>query len=1238
MNLRKTFKWSLFFILLLLAAAGGTGYWFWMQSDELLRSTILSHADVMLPEADIRLGKARFDFHRRIRLYDVELKPVENQPPLVTIPEIVLTIDKDLLAREQRVLVHKVTIQRPSVELIRRKDGTWNWQSLWPLPKSDNSLPEFEIENGTVTIHWEPDSGVQHTSVTVQNVNLRLIPSGHREFQIAASGQVNFSGKLTLEGQLDLDRHSWSVTGQWNDLKAGAELGQLISTIAPQFDQKIHSLLLNAPTSTTDPAQTTTKAGGDNAVLADDGRSEIVRDSLIERDETFATTQSNANDRRDSSAEPQQVSTIWTGDARKAPDSHRESSNQFWESVSAQMDVGFELASTLQGSPPSLRVRMLLHEGRINHPELPIDLHELFGTIIWDNESLEIRDLQGTHGSTQLMLQGKRVHKPDSFSSDWHVQMTNLVVDQQFRGTLRGGLARFYDSLQPQGNFDLVFDLKELQPTSNAGELTATKPESSDVSITAADSATQTAIATNLDPTDASLTAEQPPSASRNWQVDNLLLTVKDASIVPAKFPYPMTKITGQIQQVERELKVSLSGLAGKRPIVAQGVIRDPGFDAGIDLTIQINKIPLGESLLTALPPNVQPTIESLRLTGTMDGAAHIVRPGGKNRIWSTFIDVDINDGTMQYEKFPYRLVDLNGHLVYSSANNRWSVTNVTAKRDTGIIQAEAHYNSPSHSHDLSLTLTGSQIPLDGNLQQALPDGLSKAWDSIDLRGTADLSAVVQWNLGEKVELSLPSVEVTSGSMQLDKFRFPLEQIKSKFSYHQGVVQFQSFLGRHDETQVRAKGAMQLYDDGGWKLDLDPIYVDDLNPNRSFRRALPSDLMQVVESVNPQHPLSISGKVTFEQKIVKETQAPLMAAFDVETILTGNSMDAGIELKSMFGRVTSVGTWDGYQCEMLGTIDLESILAHGYYITQVQGPYRWQNQQLVVGSQKMVDSIKASLPQNPVPLQERLSGKVIGGILTMDSVIDAATPPPAESPGKYQLVLTLSDGKLETYAAQYLTEQKDLRGVVNAWMNLHGSTSDEESLRGRGQMQISPAALYELPVMVQILQLVRPGPTEKAAFQYVFLDFNIIHQRVEFSVIDLVGDTISLRGRGTATLDGKLDLDFYSTMTQNQLSIPVVSKLLGEATKGWVGVKVRGEVGHPEAEVQPLKNLDSALKLFLGAFDPTKTNPMPRFFAPPRPATPRASPIPPYPTTGPSIRPRSANPRAATPGKPTSTN
>ncbi|MDA0833799.1 MAG: hypothetical protein O2955_08955 [Planctomycetota bacterium] len=1257
MNLRKTFKWTAIFLFLLVMAGGGVGYWIWMQGDELLKATIITQANTIIPEGDFSLGTAHFDLSRRIRLYDVELKPKTDQPPMVSIPEIILKIDNDLLAREQRVLVHKVTIERPTFEFVLRRDGTWNWQSIWPLPASDNSLPEFEIQRATITLHWEPASGVQHTSVTLQNVDLHLIPSGHREFHVTAAGDVNFSGKVNLEGKLNLERSSWTVIGKWKGLKAGPELGQLISTIFPEFDEKLQRLLAENSETFSDAAYDDELDNEQQELDESKNAVDAVSDVTFSENhpeassaQTPVTSPSIDSVRQTAdSGDPERVSTLWTGDTRQAEGisdssaSARSISQRLWQGLSASLDVGFELSSSSSYKVPRARVSVQVQEGRLAHPDLPFDLNELFGTVIWDNNSLEIRDMQATHGATQFLLHGKRAQTAESFSSLWHVQMTGLVLDQQFRNVLRGGVARLFDAIQPRGSVDLVFDLKENHPTDVTSIQRASIEENREVHVALDEvSADEAASLDSILPIGREIdTASRAPetplsSTPRRWEVENLLFTVKDASMMLAKFPYPIHHISGQIQQQDRELSVSLQGMAGKRPVVAKGMIQNPGIDAGVDMTIVVDKISIDETLIAALPSDIQPTVNDLRLTGTMDGAVHVVRPGGRHRLWSIFVDADIADGTIQFQKFPLRMIDLNGHLIYSNSNHRWSVTDLHARRGKGIIEGEAHFRSPAHSHELSLNLKAEQLPLDGNLLQALPEGLRRAWEFMDLRGTADISAIVLWNPDEAVDITLPTVEVTNGSLRLESFKYPLEQVRSKFRYNDGLVHFHSFSGRHDDTLVRAKGMMRLMDDGGWNLHLEPFFVDDLLPGRSFRRALSPALKQAVDSVDLQQPLSMSGKVTFEQKVEDETLLPMSAAFDVETILTGNAIDVGVEVKNIYGRVTTSGTWDGYQCKMIGTIDLESLLAHGYYITQVQGPFRFDNQRLMLGSPQMVNSIRSSLPQTPVPSEERIAGRTIGGVITLDSVIEAGTPPPQETSGNYNAVLTLSEGRLETYAQQYLTDKKNLRGVINAWLSLNGTNSDSESLRGFGQLRISPAAIYELPVMIRTLQLLRPGPLEKAAFQYVFLEFNLINQRVEFNKIDLVGDAVSLRGRGTATLDGKLDLDFYSMMSQNQMSIPILSAIVGEATKGWVGVKVTGEVGNPDAEIQPLKNLDTALKTFLGAFDPGKSYPSPRLTTPNRPV-PRTNVFPGLPTFAPPFQPRQSPPQSASPNRPTST-
>ena len=163
-------------------------------------------------------------------------------------------------------------------------------------------------------------------------------------------------------------------------------------------------------------------------------------------------------------------------------------------------------------------------------------------------------------------------------------------------------------------------------------------------------------------------------------------------------------------------------------------------------------------------------------------------------------------------------------------------------------------------------------------------------------------------------------------------------------------------------------------------------------------------------------------------------------------------------------------------------------------------------------------------------------------------------------------------------------------------MDVSGRGASEDKMTGRGQMRSNPAALYELPVIVQLANLI--GPPDKTAFRYALLDFNIANSQFLFNSIDLVGDAFSMRGRGTARFDGRLNLDFYSMLPRSGLRIPFVSAIVGEATKGWVGVKIRGTTSAPAAKVVPAPQLDEALKRFLGAFGTRPPTNVPRLIIP----------------------------------------
>ena len=70
---------------------------------------------------------------------------------------------------------------------------------------------------------------------------------------------------------------------------------------------------------------------------------------------------------------------------------------------------------------------------------------------------------------------------------------------------------------------------------------------------------------------------------------------------------------------------------------------------------------------------------------------------------------------------------------------------------------------------------------------------------------------------------------------------------------------------------------------------------------------------------------------------------------------------------------------------------------------------------------------------------------------------------------------------------------------MNGWIALHGSGSSPLNVAGRGNLQISPAALYELPAFVQIFKVLRFVPPDKTAFNTALVDFHVERARTEGS-------------------------------------------------------------------------------------------------------------------------------------------
>ena len=87
-------------------------------------------------------------------LKDFSLTPPGGDAPIVQLQETIVQINRDALIDHQQLEVQKVTIKSPRLEIVRGHDGRWNWQSF-VLPKNQDALPEFVIEDGTVVVRVE---------------------------------------------------------------------------------------------------------------------------------------------------------------------------------------------------------------------------------------------------------------------------------------------------------------------------------------------------------------------------------------------------------------------------------------------------------------------------------------------------------------------------------------------------------------------------------------------------------------------------------------------------------------------------------------------------------------------------------------------------------------------------------------------------------------------------------------------------------------------------------------------------------------------------------------------------------------------------------------------------------------------------------------------------------------------------------------------------------------------------
>jgi hypothetical protein len=675
------------------------------------------------------------------------------------------------------------------------------------------------------------------------------------------------------------------------------------------------------------------------------------------------------------------------------------------------------------------------------------------------------------------------------------------------------------------------------------------------------------------------------------------------------RFPYRVGQTAGRVTYAPAEggesdrLSLDLTGVGGGGPIQIKAELRMLMADeraagqrshcpvgwievAGSDVAVH-------EPLLAAIDarsPQGGRFVRSLRPQGAFDlrWRAEWCDPAQPRADTSLYIV--LKDCHVQCERFEYPLRRVRGLI--TERNRHWEIHDLEGRggNDSMIVTCRGQADPSPAGHLVDLMFQASNVPLDDTLKQALVADAQKSWEAVRPQGRADFTARIIHETGQ----STPTIDVRmvprekSVSIEPQKYRF--EEVEGAARFTAGRVELRGVTARHGRSTFAVKsGTWQAMPEGDWQFVLTGVSADRLTPQRDLLVALPPGLRNVIERVQPTGTFGLyDGAFRFDQR---GADPRLAAAWDVKLDCHQVSLAAGVPLANITGTIRLTGQADGQTAFTAGELDIHSLSWNDIQLTAVRGPF-WADASVCMLGRR------AAAQQGRADLQP-VTADAYGGGLTLDARLEHSAVP------QFNIELALGGADLTRFANERLGGPRQLSGTVSGQLTLAGTGQSTRTLSGDGEVHVVNANIYELPIVVAMLKVLRIRSPSTTAFNQCDMRFRIQGEDVLFSQVNLLGDAVSLLGEGKTGFDRRLDLVFYSLVGPADLPIPFYKAILGQASQQMMQVKVAGTWDVPEPELKPLPAVNDALlqiqnELQAGAATMTSPSSMRDTFAPPR--------------------------------------
>ena len=653
------------------------------------------------------------------------------------------------------------------------------------------------------------------------------------------------------------------------------------------------------------------------------------------------------------------------------------------------------------------------------------------------------------------------------------------------------------------------------------------------------------------------------------------LLHSEDMQSEFKNFAYKIERITGTIDYETTSdrtttTKVDLKGYSGSQPVTLKGKVRGPKETAAIDLEIAGGDIPLDEKLFKALPETGQkiarqflPARSRLRglraePMGRADVRATIHRAGGKE--FANRYIIRVHDASVQYDVFPLPLENVSGLLDLRTPGG-WECHDFQGVHDGGVLHVDGQSYAPPGSGGVQdriyVVIKGDQLAVDTEgFKNALSP--SEGTGRMALRHTMEtLGASGRMNFKAKVDESLSqpkdidvSVSVDGCSLKPRFFPFDLNELTGDVRYTHDQVFLTSMSARHGASLLTMKqGRVALRPGGGFQGWFTTVRGAPLAADDNFVEALPDGLRRGFKQ------LRLRGPVTADADVVVDTPSDpgglVKLWWNGAVDLHDAALHLGLDLTGVEGRAACCGLYNGKRLESLvGNVLMERANLFGQPLENVHARVE-------------ID------PGSPETMRIRdFKAGLYGGVVGGEGRVEFAAAP------RFDLDIKALQIDLGQFARQnHFGADAQIKGSASAALHLSGDSADVSGLKGNGRIDVMDGKLYRLPLQLDLLKAFGLRLPDRTAFEQAHAIFAIDGPQLQVQSLDLYGNAISLRGKGTVDLDGNnLNLDFNADWGRLSQVLPdPVNDIPRAVSDQLLKIKMRGRLGdvHLDKQVAP---------------------------------------------------------------------